>query len=447
MTKIIDDHDRKIPIGNHRPSRYNVVSDDVSGLRAIYNTLSQNMVLLDQAEYDALLEGNPSEDALNTGIAVSNSTNELDVAIRLRAALKKQGKEGLSISILPSLGCNFSCGYCYNGLHAEVENTEIPKSVTRAFEYAIENLPHDSLLHLCWYGGEPMLYQKRLPEWAKLFQDLATLRRCKFRSDLLTNGSAISIESAARLQAAGIGAIQVSIDWPPRMSGRHMGALGAKETLSRVLDNIDLIPSSIRVSLRINTFPGFLRTFSALLEEINHRVHRGIYAYCHRIYESNDKQLNGEQAIMFRYRSTKAYSSDYLEAKRMLRRAGYEQEYFPDDFLDASCIAESARDVIVNPDGDLKKCPREVSGPGAAISADPASVEIANKYREYEAVTDVGCRECTYLPICHGGCVKEAVEHPEDKDRRCTLWKFILPQELTSYLINQQRKNNEKSHG
>ncbi len=416
-----------------RPSRYNVYGRSEKGRTAIFNTLTQNLVIVDDVELAGIRNGVANEAFLQTGLVVYSETDELQVARSLRSALKQKGKVGLSVTLVPSLGCNFSCGYCYNGLHSAPKTDEAPLSIQRGFGYAVENLDYDTVLRITWYGGEPGLFQKQIPEWSQRFMTLARERRCGYEADILTNGSAITEETGGRFIAAGIKSAQVSIDWPPSDSGRRMGSLSARDTALAVLDKLDLLPSSLNLTLRINTFPGFLETFPDLIGEIRSRVRRSMHVYCHRVYVSNDIKLNSARSVAFRYRNTEDYSKDYLAAKNLLRGAGYPQEFFPEDFMDAICLAQSAKSAIINPSGELKKCPREVSGPGATFDSQGQGNTEARFYQAFDSSETEPCKSCRFLPICHGGCVKEAFDIPGSTDTRCTLWKFTMEDELSAY--------------
>lgn len=436
------------PTGSGRDlvlSRYNVVSHPVENRVLVFNTLTQNAASFECEEWARIESNASSVDAFSLGFIVDSAADERGVAIRLRRELKRLGKSGLSVTIVPSVGCNFSCGYCYNGIHGAKTVHGLPKSLVSSIQYAERNLEHGSSLRVTWYGGEPLLFQKSIEEWSRPLQDLASARGCSYEADILTNGAAISAATAGVLQRSGITHVQVSIDWPPADSGRRMGALTAEQTIDLVLRKVDLIPEDISLTIRINTFPGFLSDFPRLIGELREKVKRDVSVYCHRIYESSDDSLNDDASTTFRYRSSRDYSRDYLAAKNILRDAGYHQDYFPSGLVDSVCIAQSNSGVISNADGEFRKCPREIVGDGAVSAIDDSGNEVLEAYRSFDASLDDACSSCKFLPICHGGCVKEAVGNPSSTESRCTLWKFIMVDELTNFLhATAQRSPNEK---
>jgi uncharacterized protein len=420
-----------------RPSRFNVTGEEVSNNIAIYNTLTQNLAVLTFAEWRNLQAGVFDPDTFRMGFLVSAEIDEIDLAFRVHRRLRSDDKKGLSVTLVPTVGCNFSCGYCYNGLHSESSIVGTPTSVERGLEYTRENLAPGTVLNLTWYGGEPLLHQKRLVEWSKPFIDLAEERNCEFEADILTNGSPLTDRTATILEQARITSMQISIDWPPERSGRQQKGLTNLETVFDVLEKVRFVPEAIGLVLRINTFPGFIKTFPFLIDSIGERVKRPIEVYCHQIYTSNDDALNTTEAGSFRYQSVQDYSRDYLEARRLLRGAGFRQEYFPEKFVEAICIAQSKKDVIISSVGELRKCPREVNGVGAVTTENGTDNSLAAFYKNFRADQDQECRTCRFLPICHGGCVKEVAERGQSKATRCTPWKYILEEELTDYLRNE----------
>jgi radical SAM protein with 4Fe4S-binding SPASM domain len=129
-----------------------------------------------------------------------------------------------------------------------------------------------------------------------------------------------------------------------------------------------------------------------------------------------------------------------MQAKKIIRSFGFHYEYFPESVPSGQCIAQSADDIIFNHEGSMKKCPREVEGDGGEVLGDGQLNVQASFYRNSKPADDQDCRKCSYLPVCHGGCVNEFYHEPESKANRCSLWKYTLQDELTNYMIDQVEK-------
>jgi radical SAM protein with 4Fe4S-binding SPASM domain len=245
------------------------------------------------------------------------------------------------------------------------------------------------------------------------------------------------------LLAAGITRAQVSIDWPAGATNRKSKFATAEASLARVLKNINFLSSDIKVTLRINTAPGFLATFPELIEQIKRTVTRKVGLYCHRLYESNEASLNNQSAAQLRYDNAASYAEDFMRAKAIIRAFGYPYEYVPEQVPIGQCIAQSDDDILFNDEGAMRKCPREIHGEGAEVYGDGTKNTQAHFYQNAQAADDLDCRRCAYLPVCHGGCVKEFYHAPTNKLNRCTLWKFTLEDELTHFLEDLP---NERTH-
>lgn len=427
-----------------RLSQFVVFGRPVDGAIAAFSTLTQNLVILSEDEASALRGGRviDVEDLRRIGFLVPQDEDEAATAEALRKMLVARRDGGLSVTVVPSLGCNFSCNYCYNGLHP-VEGGDTAKSFRAAFAHAEANLAEGTSLSVTWYGGEPLLFQKKLPEWGGAFVELAKQRGCRFRSDILTNGSAITPATTELLLAAGITRAQVSIDWPAGATNRKSKFATAEASLARVLKNINFLSSDIKVTLRINTAPGFLATFPELIEQIKRMVTRKVGLYCHRLYESNEASLNNQSAAQLRYDNAASYAEDFMRAKAIIRAFGYPYEYVPEQVPIGQCIAQSDDDIIFNDEGAMRKCPREIHGEGAEVYGDGTKNTQAHFYQNAQAADDLDCSRCAYLPVCHGGCVKEFYHAPTNKLNRCTLWKFTLEDELTHFLEDLP---NERTH-
>ena len=74
------------------------------------------------------------------------------VSALLRAMNRKKGLSGYII--LPTLGCNARCVYCYEEGMKPVTMT--PETVEQVIRYILDTHEGDKV-HLSWFGGEPLL--------------------------------------------------------------------------------------------------------------------------------------------------------------------------------------------------------------------------------------------------------------------------------------------------
>jgi len=437
-------------------SKYNVSSNNLSGERLLFNTLTRHLIRVSEDVYDEIKAGIDCRRKLTKlGFIAPVGTNEFELARDLNQRMRLALKERLSITVVPSLKCNFSCNYCYNGIHHNEKYNEV--AVENSIRYVEDELKYKEPLHVTWYGGEPTFFIKQIESATSRFEEICAARGASYTSDIFTNGSIITRRIGRQLARAKIKRVQVSVDWPLKTAQRAAPGGGVRESLIKILDNINNVPARVGVTIRVNTMPDFLATFPRFLSLTRTHISRSIGMYLHRVDESNDWVLNTPESQRFHYEDTVKYYQDYLKAKRLIRQIGIQQAYYPGDAETGICTAQTRRDLIFTPDGRVKKCVREVYGPAAESSdwnrkraslpiLNVNSIEREEFYMEHAVPSDSICGRCSFLPICQGGCVKEVYEKPDDVMRRCTPWKFTLEEELDYLLKEMQREERRCVH-
>ena len=101
------------------------------------------------------------------------------------------------------------------------------------------------------------------------------------------------------------------------------------------------------------------------------------------------------------------------------------EKFFPDD-INMECLVRNPYSMLVGWQGEIYKCYEEL-GNEKLIVGHLKSERIWENYELLAKYTvgidhyqDSQCRECAYLPICHGGCPKRRLENKyEGKNNDC----------------------------
>src|SRR3974377_651180 len=117
-------------MSTYKVSRYNhYLTSTAQNGPMVYNAVSNGLAKLDPEVYELLkrgeqgleeMEGDPARAQLLASlrkghVIVEKDTDEIDF-MRLKLNLSRFGNLGLSLTIVPTLGCNLACTYCYEGL-------------------------------------------------------------------------------------------------------------------------------------------------------------------------------------------------------------------------------------------------------------------------------------------------------------------------------------------
>ena len=113
-------------------------------------------------------------------IFVENDEDEI-AKLKVENLLGRFASPSLSLTITPTLACNFKCSYCYeNDSHVETMSEEVQDKV---LSFA-QGFPSVKELFVTWYGGEPLL---ALDVIDRLTSRLRTLK-LPLSAGMVTNG-------------------------------------------------------------------------------------------------------------------------------------------------------------------------------------------------------------------------------------------------------------------
>ena len=168
-------------------SYYNYFVNDDNCVYA-YNSLSNSFAILSNEEYNYLQEFSKSlcdipkalEEELSKGMfLIPIDFSEIDF-IKDRSKRFREKQNSLSITIVPTLDCNFRCTYCYEkGQRSPYRIQDDVK--TKIYEYVEKKINEIKNLNITWYGGEPLLEKTTIEELSDRFISL-----CKEKNVIYT---------------------------------------------------------------------------------------------------------------------------------------------------------------------------------------------------------------------------------------------------------------------
>lgn len=93
------------------------------------------------------------------GILVNEERDELG-EIRLQSRAARFANTALSLTIAPTMACNFCCPYCYE--KGQAYTTMGEEVLTQLSKFVKDYYPGIASLSVGWYGGEPLLGMKMI---------------------------------------------------------------------------------------------------------------------------------------------------------------------------------------------------------------------------------------------------------------------------------------------
>jgi len=425
-----------------KPSPYNHFIPARDGIILAYNSYSGALAEIEPEHY-----GRVQELLADPGLSASAQDAEFVACLQaggflipdgidqfgaLRSAAKQVRLGGvvLTLTIAPTLACNFACDYCFESRSAVTMSPEVQEALLR---FAERQLVRSEMLRVCWFGGEPTLCLPLVERLQRQLLELAAKRRANvIPGSIISNGYLLDGAAAQRLKELGIERAQVTIDGPEGVHDARRKLRSGKGTFQRIIANLRETAGILDINVRINMDKENIDSaceVMALLdrEGILPRVKvqfaqvRSTGAACS---DTRDRCYTDEE-----------FARTQVELYRQLLRRGIRQVEYPQALGGAGyCSALSETHYVVSPQGYLFRCWEELSTDparsiGSLLQTAPEDYQAANakSYRDWDPYALGECRACAVLPLCAGGCPLRAKEKRGEQRGECVTWKYNLP--------------------
>lgn len=390
----------------------------------IYNSFTGAAMEINK-EYLVYLEKNdpldPAQlDEKQRAIVIALETNGflIDADIYEKKILKyrynkeKFNRETLTLTILPTFRCNLRCFYCFEDrTRTELMTPQIQEGV---LQYVLKSLAGVNNIHVCWFGGEPLMAWKIICTMSEKLMKIAEDNNCTYSARMISNGYLLDEDKIARLKEIGINSIQITLDGPPAMHSLRKSIKGDPETnFNFIIDKIKkLIDAKIKVKIRVNIDKKNLNAVDELLELLAKAGLQEAYIYPAMIEPYTKLCSDIENNCLHR--------DEFAEIETWFNKLLLEKGLRKDlsEVLPAPkgnfCISDQINAVSIAPDGYVYKCWNTIGSRDAVLAdvMDREEDESENKKRNMRIIEDLTwdpfekqeCTSCKLLPVCMGGC-------------------------------------------
>jgi len=185
---------------------------------------------------------------IDQGILVPETWDELSLLETRRARAHDPNVGSMSLTICPTVNCNFRCTYCYQHHVGRLMSADVQD---RLIAFLNRQQPVVSSLFVTWFGGEPLLgfdvIQQLTPRLRALVPDAA------YSAHIITNGSLLTRDISTRLVDLGVESAQVTLDGPRTRHNERRPLAGGQSTFDRILEHLREADPRLRFSVRVNT--------------------------------------------------------------------------------------------------------------------------------------------------------------------------------------------------
>lgn len=432
--------------GTAKPSRYNIVVPLTRGRALGFNTVTSAFAVwsdIDVVNYERLqreevsLRAPELREFVAAGYLVPEDMDEVAEQEQRYNAVRFDAAH-LTMTVAPTMACNFGCDYCFQG--ADKPSTMMPIEVQDAFlAYLEQKLAGIKSLHIAWYGGEPLLGLKVIESLSERIIALCKARKVAYSAFIVTNGYALDKHVARRLQACGVTSCQITLDGAAEYHDQRRALLSGRGTYTRILENIQgwINEIPIMVTTRVNIDERNLDGILGLLEDLAARglAHRRNFGVYLAPVEAITDVCHGCSHVQMTKRS-------YAKLEVLLYRRAFELGLTglpkPPTFH-GNCQAIRPGGILLLPNGDIHKCWDTVHDAKHRVGTifEPAKIPESPRFKAWIAWSPFKndtCRNCRILPNCAGACahkfVNPTITLGEAGALPCPSWKFNIVERL-----------------
>lgn len=371
------------------------------------------------------------------GFLVDQNMDELK-ALKVADRRTRFNTSSYSITIAPTLACNFDCPYCYQEHSYKTMTSE---TVSRLKKF-IDNIIFDGKikqLSVAWYGGEPLLEKEVVLELQTYFHKQCIENGIAYKSSLVTNGYLLDAEVAKKLSETGNNFIQITLDGTKEFHDKRRVLKNGGPTFDRIYKNIKIAaPYLDRIILRVNVDKENLNAFESIVEMLDKD---GLIPTVQPYPGQVDALTDVCDHITPTCLSQEEFAEFEVEIGRNLLEQQKDFATYPSIGIGCGGICDNA--AVIDPEGYLYKCWNDVGVVDKSIGLlEENSVDFnsnAIKWIGYDLFEFEECRECKLLPLCLSNCPYEAITK-EDVEKKCTSLKYNLEYIVKMKYINEIRK-------
>ena len=375
--------------------------------------------------------------AIEAGIVVDDDLDELGDVVG-RSLVARADASTFALVISPTLSCNMRCHYCFEQ-HDERSRMD-DQTAARLVAHVTEQLKtlRSGRLHVRWFGGEPLTMLETVRDLSSRLIEACSTLAVEYSADVVTNGFHLDGSTARLLRDLGVVSAQVTFDGDRRIHDRVRRTLDGEGSFDRLVTNASAASEFVAVRARVHVAPYNRADILPLLDRL---AAAGLAKRLEKIYFAplfNYQQGAKESAFASDsrlYLSSAEFADEQVELVRAALDLGFKVDH-PLDVDYGVCTALREATVVVNPDGSLAKCYLDAGDAAETFSHVTPGHEVSEnrrKWRRSVFTSDAECRECTFAPVCLGGCTKQTLSGA-NKALVCTPLRFNAHRLLPLFL-------------
>ena len=373
--------------------------------------MSNSFALLTDEEYEQIKSfmknATPLSENLETALRkglflIPSDSDEIQILKERNKAIKNRD-DFVSLTIAPTLDCNFRCIYCYE--KGQRNSLLMDESTERKIcEYVESKKETTKNLSVTWYGGEPLLAVDTIRRLSDFFINFCKENKVSYNAGIVTNGYCINENVLALFDEAKISHCQITLDGNKETHDARRIYKDGTGTFETIINNIikygNMLPNLV---IRVNVDKGNTCALTELRERFSDAGIRNV-----RIFPAPVRNTWNcfEDSRCFSSREYQDFELSCIESGNdsMAIKA------IP-SIKGNHCTADLKNSFVIGPDGSLYKCWCDIGLKEHAVGniSNPSDLTNHNELLNFDAYSDKECSTCKLLPVCLGGCFHDRV--------------------------------------
>lgn len=419
---------------NYKTSVYNLTVDCLDDAKElIYNTYSSAFCLFDEnslflmknladVDYDALTETEKAHIDImkKLGFIVPAELDEYK-RVEFRERMLRYSSHTLALTIGPTIDCNMCCPYCYE---PKIKMNMTDEVIEAIKNFVAQRVEQGALkgLQITWYGGEPLLRLDVIQELSEYFIQTCEENDITYRANIITNGYLLNYNTARLLsEDCQVRFAQVTIDGLEEIHNQRRKLKNGKDSFRTIIDNLTVAKDFMHISVRVNVdktnAPEVEKLTDFFIHELKWTNNPSFYLAPVSVLTETCKAdaQNCIQPKAFSVLEQNVADTLYEVGEKQIANTRYPRT------RPSSCAAISASCYVIDPEGNVYTCWNKFGDREKRIGnlLTKESFWDNPEYLKWLTLeTADKCKQCVYLPLCHGWCPDARMLR--DNDPQCT---------------------------
>lgn len=442
-------------------SQFNIVNEIEQGVYSFYNTKNRKHLIIkpenEKCSSDYFSDGNSisklsnslREKLIQDEFIIHQHSNELKELEKINIQDKNRNYNGLFLTILPTLKCNFRCSYCFENSKAKgTMNKKTKNNLIQFIEFKLLT-GIQGKVQVKWFGGEPLLAKNSMLELSEKIKKMAVLFGVDYQASLVTNGFLLDKLTKGEIEELHLSNIQVTLDGPEEIHNKRRPAKNGDNSFEQILKNIEKTAQFFKnIIIRVNIDKENASEIHHLLKFLKQR---GVIDIGSQVYfafvdtEMGRYSMESQCAVGL---GSKEVQDIYNIISTNLKKENLESSeplYYP-RFLSIACDAQIENYYVINPEGFVFKCSGDASFPERSLfnlnTKEMNNISREEQFLKFSAIDHLKCRSCRLLPMCQGGCVSKYMDLKKGNGPYCWPFCHIVNERLIKLSARHLKNEN-----